>query len=65
LAKGLQFERVLIVPNGPIKQYLKSGELSHVEKSRDKLHVAVTRASHSVAFAFDGVSPLVPNRWNP
>lgn len=65
LAKGLQFKRVLIVPTGPIKKYLQSGALSHVEKSRDKLHVAVTRASYSVAFVFDGQSPVVPNRWNP
>lgn len=65
LAKGLQFKRVLIVPTGPIKKYLQSGALSHVEKSRAKLHVGVTRASHSVAFAFDGQSPIVPNRWKP
>lgn len=65
LAKGLQFRRVLIVPTGPIKKYLQNGALSHVESSRDKLHVAVTRASCSVAFVFDGESPVVPNRWNP
>lgn len=65
LAKGLQFKRVLIVPTGPIKKYLQSGALSDVENSRDKLHVAVTRASYSVAFVFDGKSPVVPNRWYP
>ena len=65
LAKGLQFKRVLIVPTEPIKKYLQNGTLRHVERSRDKLHVAVTRASYSVAFVFDGESPVVPNRWNP
>ncbi len=65
LAKGLQFERVLIVPTEPIKKYLKSGEISHVEKSRDKLHVAITRARHSVAFVFDGHSPCLLSRWLP
>lgn len=65
MAKGLQFERVLIVPNGPIKKYLRTGVLSHVEKSRAKLHVAITRARHSVAFVFDDHSPIVPNRWHP
>ena len=65
LAKGLQFQRVLIVPTEPIKKYLESGTLSHVEKSRDRLHVAVTRARHSVAFVFNDYSPLVPNRWKP
>lgn len=65
LAKGLQFGRVLILPTEPIKKYLQSGELSHVEKSRDKLHVAITRARHSVAFVFDDHAPSVPNRWLP
>jgi len=65
LAKGLEFERVLIVPTGPIKKYLQSGTLSHVEASRDKLHVAVTRARHSVAFVYDGQSPIVPARFSP
>jgi hypothetical protein len=65
LSKGLQFKRVLIVPTSPIKRYLEDGVLSHVDKARDKLHVAVTRASSSVAFVFDGTSPVVPTRWNP
>jgi DNA helicase-2/ATP-dependent DNA helicase PcrA len=63
VAKGLQFERVLIVPTGPIKNYLQSGALNHVEKSRDKLHVAITRARHSVAFVLDEQSPLVEARF--
>lgn len=63
LAKGLQFERVLIVPTAPIKKYLNSGALDHVKQSRDKLHVAVTRAQHSVAFVYDGSSQIVPTRW--
>lgn len=65
LAKGLEFERVLIVPTGPIRKYLQTGELAHVEASRDKLHVAVTRARHSVAFVHDGPSPVVPARFSP
>ncbi len=63
IAKGLEFERVLIVPTLPIKKYLESGDLKHLEKSKDKLHVAVTRARHSVAFAFDGPSPVVPRHF--
>lgn len=62
-AKGLQFERVLIIPTGGIKKYLQTGELSHVEKSMEELHVAVTRAKHSIAFVYDGRSPIVSNRW--
>lgn len=64
-AKGLEFERVLIVPTGPIKKYLKTGDLEHVEKARQKLHVAVTRARRSVAFALRGDSPIVGNKWTP
>lgn len=65
LAKGLEFDRVLIVPTGPIKDYLRSGDLNCVEKAKDKLHVAVTRAFHSVAFIYDESSSVVPNRWAP
>lgn len=63
LAKGLEFERVLVIPTQPIKEYLKRGEIT--DRSRDKLHVAVTRARYSVAFVFDDDSPSVPNRWKP
>jgi DNA helicase-2/ATP-dependent DNA helicase PcrA len=65
LAKGLQFKRVLIVPTVPIKKYLQSGGLHEIDKSKDKLHVAATRAWNSLTFVFDGVSPVVPNRWEP
>jgi DNA helicase-2/ATP-dependent DNA helicase PcrA len=64
LAKGLEFERVLIVPTGPVRKYLQTGELTHVEAARDKLHVAVTRARHSVAFVYDEPSPVVPARFS-
>lgn len=63
IAKGLQFERVLIVPTEPIKKYLGTGDLKHLKTSKEKLHVAVTRASHSVTFAFNGHSPIVPARF--
>jgi len=63
MSKGLEFERVLVVPTEPIRKYLETGELKHVERSKDKLHVAVTRAKHSVAFVYDGQSPLVQTRF--
>lgn len=63
LAKGLQFERVLIIPTEPIRKYLRSGEIS--DRSRDKLHVAVTRAQYSVAFVLDDHSTGAANRWKP
>lgn len=62
-AKGLEFDRVLIVSTGPIKKYLGTGDLSHVDSSRERLHVAVTRARQSVAFVYSGSSKIVPTRW--
>lgn len=54
LSKGLTFDRVLILPNGPIKKFLKTGDIKHVEKSRAKFYVALTRARYSVAFLYNG-----------
>ena len=65
VSKGLEFKRVLIIPTEPIKKYIKTGLFNHIEKSRDKLHVAVTRAIYSVAFVYDGDSTVVANRWEP
>lgn len=65
LAKGLEFERVLIIPTEPIRKYLQTGDITQVEKSRDKLHVAVTRARYSVAFVYDEHSPVVRKVWEP
>lgn len=63
-SKGLEFAHVLIVPTGPIKKYLETGDVKHIEKSKIKLHVAVTRAKLSVAFIHDGPSPLIAQRWH-
>ncbi len=65
LAKGLQFDRVLIVPTTPISKYLATGTLGEKPGFRDRLHVAVTRARYSVAFIYDGTSPVVAARWKP
>ncbi len=64
VAKGMECERVLIVPTKPISKFLKSGDPSPL-KGKEKLHVAVTRAFHSVAFVHDGSSVVVSNRWAP
>jgi DNA helicase-2/ATP-dependent DNA helicase PcrA len=59
-SKGLEFAHVLIVPTGPIRKWLMSGDPAAVESdiSRAKLYVAITRARHSVAFVYDGKSAL-------
>jgi DNA helicase-2/ATP-dependent DNA helicase PcrA len=53
-AKGLEFDRVLIIPHGPIEKYLKSGDVNDLKGSLSKFYVAVTRAKYSVAFLYDG-----------
>ncbi len=64
-AKGLEFDRVLIIPHGPIKQYLQKGDVRDVEKSLEKFYVAVTRAKHSVAFLYDGKCSVDCIEWRP
>jgi DNA helicase-2/ATP-dependent DNA helicase PcrA len=59
ISKGLQFDHVLIVPTKPIREFLATGDLAKIEKSREKLYVAATRARHSVAFVFDGKSAAI------
>ncbi|TFD94312.1 UvrD-helicase domain-containing protein [Jeotgalibacillus sp. R-1-5s-1] len=49
-SKGLTFDRVLILCNGPLNKFLKSGELDSLFKSRSPYYVALTRARYSVCF---------------
>jgi DNA helicase-2/ATP-dependent DNA helicase PcrA len=63
-AKGLEFDRVLIIPHGPIKNYLKSGDVNDVRGSLEKFYVAVTRAKHSVAFIYDGKCGGECTKWS-
>jgi DNA helicase II / ATP-dependent DNA helicase PcrA len=55
--KGLTFARVLILSNGVVKAFLKSGDPSTVT-SPAKYYVAFTRARHSLAFVHDGPCAL-------
>lgn len=48
--KGMTFERVLIYPNGPFKDFLLKGK---VLKTPQKYYVAATRAKYSIAFVVD------------
>lgn len=52
ISKGRTYDRVLIFPTNPMKQYLKTKDLN---KAGDisKLYVAVTRARYSVTFVLD------------
>jgi len=53
-SKGLSFDRVLIFLHKKGKQWLSSGDYSHVVDSAAKMYVGITRARYSVAFVFDG-----------
>ncbi len=53
-SKGLTFDRVLIFPHKKGSQWLASGDFAHVEDSRAKMYVGITRARYSVAFVYDG-----------
>lgn len=48
-SKGRTFDRVMIFPTQPMKQYLETNDLN-VAGDISKLYVAVTRAKYSVAF---------------
>lgn len=59
-SKGCTYDRVMIIPTGPMRQYLKTGDLEALT-SKAALYVAVTRARHSVAFVVSrGEANYVP-----
>ena len=54
LAKGHNFDRVLIFPNKPIKAYLKNNDPTKLKGiTKAKFYVGLTRARHSVAFFYN------------
>ncbi len=59
-AKGLTFDRVLIFPHQKGTHWVRSGDLKHISapQTLTKIYVGLTRARHSVAIVFDGVSSL-------
>ena len=64
-AKGMTFDRVLVLPHGPIEKYLRTGNRDDVAGSVTKFYVAVTRARSSVAFLCDGECSLDCVEWKP
>jgi len=49
-SKGMTFERTLIYPHGPLREFLKTRDLEKAGNAIEKIYVAVTRACQSVAF---------------
>ena len=64
-AKGMTVDRVLVLPHGPIRKYLRTGDPCDVEKSSHRFYVAVTRARYSVAFLYDDECWQALPRWKP
>jgi DNA helicase II / ATP-dependent DNA helicase PcrA len=63
-AKGTAYERVLIVPTGPIAEFVKTGaDLKPTSAAR--FYVAVTRAAQSVALVLDGPGVSELPHWQP
>ncbi len=61
-AKGLAFDRVLVLPTGPIEKFLRKGEyLGSLPASR--FYVAVTRARQSVALVIGNPGNCALPRW--
>ncbi|MBC2716051.1 MAG: AAA family ATPase [Desulfobacteraceae bacterium] len=54
LAKGQNFDRVLIFPNNPIRNYLKKCDVTQLKGvTKAKFYVGLTRARYSVAFFYE------------
>jgi len=64
VSKGMTYERVLIVPTGPIKKFIASNVFLE-QTSASSFYVAVTRAKQSVAIVMEktGLSRLPV--WTP
>lgn len=66
-SKGLTFERVLIYPTKPIRDWIINNGSQLEFSSRCKFYVAVTRARHSVAIVYDYDNREFEGlkKWNP
>jgi len=54
VSKGQSFDRVLIFPNGPIRDFLKDGDSNKLKpKTKANLYVGITRARYSLTFVYD------------
>lgn len=59
-SKGRGFDHVVILPTGPMRDWLAKPASELKPQSRARLYVALTRARHSVAIAMDWGSTSLP-----
>ena len=70
-AKGMGFDRVLVLPTERYRRFLRGQGDAFDDDSNDdvrnKLYVAITRARYSVAFLVDSADPVLPgiHLWRP
>lgn len=64
VSKGMTYERVLIVPTGPITKFIASG-VHLAANSASSFYVAVTRARQSVAIVMDRPGKSALPYWEP
>lgn len=64
VAKGMTYERVLIVPTAPIAKFIASGTYLEATPA-SSFYVAVTRAKQSVAIVLDDAGASALPIWQP
>ncbi|UDK96986.1 UvrD-helicase domain-containing protein [Lysinibacillus sphaericus] len=66
-SKGLTFDRTLIISNGPINKFLKTGDFNALNGSKAAYYVALTRAKYSVCVVSDEKNVSYPyiNYYKP
>jgi superfamily I DNA/RNA helicase len=64
IAKGLEVDRVLVLPTSTMKDFIKSGK-ALTSNTACSLYVAVTRARFSVAIAVEKPEELGLRVWSP
>lgn len=60
ISKGMTFDRVLIFPTALMAKWLSTGLDKHIDGSRAKTYVAITRARYSVTFVHTSVGIAGP-----
>jgi DNA helicase II / ATP-dependent DNA helicase PcrA len=60
ISKGMTFDRVLIFPTALMAEWLSPDLDQHIDGSRAKTYVAITRARYSVTFVHSSVGIAGP-----
>jgi DNA helicase-2/ATP-dependent DNA helicase PcrA len=59
-SKGRGFDRVVILPTGPMLKWLRNVDEELAPQTRARFYVALTRARHSVALVADWHNDDIP-----